>query len=88
MAKFKSDTERILEAVSNSGSTFGAFCQDYSDTPERGDREGWSTLFRKLEKEVAAEHIQVERDSNRRIEGLRLTEMGAAKLRELQQQVF
>jgi hypothetical protein len=83
MAKFKSDTERILEAISNHGSTFSEFCSEYSDTPERGDREGWADLFAKLKTESDTGYIEVERGS-RYIESLRLTETGIAKLRELQ----
>lgn len=88
MAKFKGDAERLLEAISNSGSTFSEFCRDYSDTPERGDREAWAVLFDKLEMCEKLGLVQVERSDNRRIESLTLTEQGAARLRELQAKAF
>jgi hypothetical protein len=88
MAKFKSDTERILEAISSSGSTFSEFCGTYSDTPERGDKTGWAALFRRVEAEVAAGHLGVDRDDNQRIDSMWLTDAGVAKLRALQQQAF
>lgn len=88
MAKFKTDTERILEAISNHGSTFTAFCGEYTDTPDRGDREGWSALFRKLAEAEVAGYIEIDRNDDRRIETLTLTESGTAKLSELRAKVF
>lgn len=87
MGKFKSDTERILESISISGSTFSEFCREYPDTPERG-QPGWSNLFRKLEAEVSAGNLEVEREDGGRIESLRVTGQGAARLRELQQRAW
>jgi len=88
MAKFKSAHERILEAISSTeASTFSEFCSAYSDTPERGDKEGWRELFKELNKLEGMYMVTVVRDDNR-IEFMQLTEGGVAYLKELQAKAF
>jgi len=86
MAKLKSVEQKILEAIPYvEGCTFGEFCQDFEDTPERGDREGCSALFREIER--LGSKVEIERD-NGRIASMKLTDEGKMRLKELLEKAF
>jgi hypothetical protein len=75
------DTLDILAAVSlTEPTTFGDFCNALNDCPERGDRDGWRSLFGQLNFCERNGYVVIERD-DRNIESIQLTDAGAAKLR-------
>jgi len=89
VSKFKTQTEKILEAIPRTEvCSFGEFCQAYSDTPEKGDKAGWGKLLSAIDNLAGMEQlIEVDREGGL-IAYMRLTTDGAAELKRLQQQAF
>ena len=79
-------TERILLAAigSTEASTFSELCEALGGDLPEGKSE-WRLLFEAVTHAEAYGYIEVERGETNRIESLILTELGLARVRELNQ---
>ena len=73
----------ILRACpSTEPATFSEFLRGLPDVPSKGDREAWADLFDRVRQAENMGLIEVERDSNDRMESVILTGEGLAALKK------
>jgi hypothetical protein len=79
---------KILETVPSTDSIeFSEFCNDYPDTPAKGDKQAWSALFRQLDDLKREGLLRIEREDGR-ISEMELTEAGAQWVRDFRKVHF
>ena len=79
---------KILEAIpSTEPCSFSEFCNDYPDTPSKGERSEWAGLFGRLSELERDDLLRIERDG-RNIQEMQLTEAGAQWVRDFRKVHF